>query len=128
MRGDRRFASSSPVALIVLCLFSLFTFYNPPNLGHLNNFCYLQIILTFFFVGSSESDMSFFMCRVYPVTDEHSSSTQRSATLSFFFCSQELTEEDKYLSQERDHNINRKKNGKPRISIFQGRNILVFQS
>ena len=120
MRGHRRFALSSPVALIVICLFPLFTFYNPPNSGHLNNFCSHQIILTFFFLGSSESDMSFFMCRVYPITDERSSSrTQRSATLSYFFCIQELTEEDKYLSQERDHTINRKKNGKPRISIFQ---------
>ena len=83
MRGDRRFASSSPVALIVLYLFPLFTFYNPPNSGHLNNLCSVQIILALiFFLSSSESNISLFMYRVYTVTDEHSSCrTQRSVAL-----------------------------------------------
>ena len=86
MRGDRRFASSSPVALIVLYLFPLFTFYNPPNSGHLNNLYYVQIILAYFFLGSFESNMSLFMYRVYPVTDEHSSCcSQRSTALLFSF-------------------------------------------
>ena len=86
MRGDRRFASSSPVALIVLYLFPLFTFYSPPNSGHLNSLYYVQIILAYFFLGSFESNLSLFMYRVYPVTDEHSSCcSQRSTALLFSF-------------------------------------------
>ena len=72
------------MALIVLYLFPLFTFYNPPNSGHPNNLCYVQIALAYFFLGSSESNMSLFIYRVFPGTDEHSSRcTQRSAALLF---------------------------------------------
>ena len=35
----------------------------PPNLGHLNNLSYVLIMLTYFFLGSPESNMSFFMYR-----------------------------------------------------------------
>ena len=77
------------MALIVLYSFPLFTFDNPPNLGHLNNLHSVQIILAYFFLGSSESKMS-----VVPVV--HSGQLH----YCFLIHSQELTEEDKYLSQE----------------------------